>query len=92
MLDIIIPVEPMSLVVESKVGRKRVVVIPKAIAEAVKIREGQKIRIMAVEDKIVIEPVRDAIWLALYGEKIGRVLPEEIEEESMREQEKLAEK
>ena len=82
----------MSLVVESKVGRKRVVVIPKAIAEAVKIREGQKIRIMAVEDKIVIEPVRDAIWLALYGEKIGRILPEEIEEESMREQEKLAEK
>lgn len=85
-------VEPMSLVIESKVGRKRVIVIPKAIAEAVKIREGQKIRIMAVEDKIVIEPVRDAIWLALYGEKIGRILPEEIEEESMREQEKLAEK
>ncbi len=82
----------MSLVIESKVGRKRVIVIPKAIAEAVKIREGQKIRIMAVEDKIVIEPVRDAIWLALYGEKIGRILPEEIEEESMREQEKLAEK
>lgn len=82
----------MSLVIESKVGRKRVIVIPKAIAEAVKIREGQKIRIMAVEDKIVIEPVRDAIWLALYGEKIGRILPEEIEEESMCEQEKLAEK
>ncbi|HDI32165.1 MAG TPA: AbrB/MazE/SpoVT family DNA-binding domain-containing protein, partial [Thermofilum sp.] len=34
-------------------------------------------------------PVRDAIWLALYGRKIGVIMPEEIEEESLREQEKL---
>lgn len=46
---------------------------------------------MAVGDKIVIEPVRDAIWLALYGKKIGRIMPEEIEEESFLEQEKLSE-
>ncbi|MET1160671.1 MAG: AbrB/MazE/SpoVT family DNA-binding domain-containing protein [Thermoprotei archaeon] len=80
----------MSVVVETKVGKKRVIVIPKAIAEAVKIREGQRVRIMAAGDKIVIEPVRDAVWLALYGKKIGKILPEEIEEESLREQEKLS--
>ena len=80
----------MNLVVETKVGRKRIVVIPKAIAEAVKIGEGQRVRIMAVGDRIVIEPVRDAVWLALYGRKIGRILPEEVEEESLREQEKLS--
>ncbi|MEM0035408.1 MAG: AbrB/MazE/SpoVT family DNA-binding domain-containing protein [Thermofilum sp.] len=32
--------EPSSLVVETKVGKKRIIVIPKAIAEAVKVREG----------------------------------------------------
>ena len=80
----------MSVVVETKVGKKRVIVIPKVIAEAVKISEGQRVRIMAVGGRIVIEPVRDAVWLALYGRKIGRIMSEEVEEESLREQEKLS--
>jgi len=80
----------MSVVVETKVGKKRVIVIPKVIAEAVKISEGQRVRIMAVGGRIVIEPVRDAVWLALYGRKIGRIMPEEVDEESLREQEKLS--
>jgi len=83
-------VEIVSVVLETKVGKKRVVVIPKAIAEAVGVREGQRIRIMAVGDKIVIEPIRDAVWLALYGRKIGKIMPEELEEESLVEQEKLS--
>jgi len=87
-----IMVDFMSIVVETKIGRKRVIVIPKVIADAVKVHEGQKVRIMAVEDKIVIEPVRDAIWLALYGRKIGKILPGEIEEESLHEQEELSKK
>ena len=76
---------------ETKVGKKRVVVIPKKIAEAVKLREGQRIRITVAGDSIVIKPVRDAIWLALYGRKIGKIMPEEVEEESLHEQEKLFE-
>ena len=79
-----------TLVVETRVGRKRVIVIPKSIAEAVGISEGQRIKVMAAGDKIVIEPVRDAVWLALHGRKIGRIEPEEVEEESVREQEKLS--
>ena len=82
----------MSISVETKVGKKRVIVIPKVIADAVKIHEGQRVRIIAVGDKIVVEPIRDAIWLALYGRKIGRIMPEEIEEESLREQEKFFKK
>jgi len=80
------------LVVESRIGKKRVVVIPKHIAEFLGLREGQKIRIIAADNKIIIEPVRDAIWLALHGKKIGVISPEEVEEESMREQEKLLQK
>ena len=80
----------MGLVVETRIGRKRVIVIPKAIAEAVKLSEGQKVRIMAVEGRIVIEPIRDAVWLAIHGKKIGRIPAEELEEESIYEQERLS--
>ena len=65
--------------------------IPKRIADAVKIKEGQRVRIEVVDDKIIIEPIRDAIWLAIHGRKIGKILPKEIEEESLHEQEKLSE-
>jgi virulence-associated protein VagC len=61
-----------------------------AISEAVRIAEGQRVRMVALEDKMVIEPVRDAIWLALHGRKIGRMLSEEVEEESLRGQERLS--
>ena len=62
------------MVVETRVGKKRVIVIPKSVADEV---------------KIVIEPVRDAVWLALYGKRIGRIAPEEVEVESLREQGRL---
>lgn len=61
-----------------------------AISEAVRIAEGQRVRMVVLEDKMVIEPVRDAIWLALHGRKIGRMLSEEVEEESLRGQERLS--
>ena len=81
----------MGISVETKVGRKRVIVIHKEIADAVGLREGQKVRIAVQGGKIVIEPIKDAIWLALHGKKIGRIMPEEVEEESLREQERLSE-
>lgn len=76
----------------TKIGKKRVIVIPKAIANELKISEGQKVRITTDGKRIIIEPIRDAIWLALHGKKIGRIEPEEIEEESVHEQEKLSER
>lgn len=80
----------MSLVVETRVGRKRVVVIPKAVADAVGLVEGQRIRIRVEGSRIVIEPVHDPIWLALHGKKLGYIDVEELEEESLAEQERLA--
>ena len=77
------------VVVETRVGKRRVIVIPKVVADEVKLREGQRVRVFVDGDRIVIEPVRDAVWLALYGKKIGRITPEEVEEESLREQGKL---
>jgi virulence-associated protein VagC len=50
------------------------------------LHEGQRIRIIGEKDRIIIKPVKDAIWLVLHGENIGKIMPEEVEEESMIEQ------
>ncbi len=78
------------LVFETKLGRKRVVVLPKAVVEALGLSEGQRLRIVVEGDRIVIEPLRDAFWFAVHGSKIGEISFEELEEESRVEQEKLA--
>jgi AbrB family looped-hinge helix DNA binding protein len=78
----------MSLTVKARVGKKRVLVIPKIIAEKLGVDEGSAVKITVVEDKIVIEPLHDAIWLSLYGEKIARVTLEELEKESIEQQSK----
>jgi AbrB family looped-hinge helix DNA binding protein len=75
---------------EVKVSKKRLISIPKDVAERLGIEEGTKLRLYVEGDRIVIEPVRDALWFALHGPKVGRVTFEELEEESEREQEKLS--
>ncbi|MCC6056921.1 MAG: AbrB/MazE/SpoVT family DNA-binding domain-containing protein, partial [Desulfurococcaceae archaeon] len=68
---------------------KRLVAIPKAVAEKLGIVEGMKLKLYVEEDRIVLEPVRDALWFAVHGPKVGHIGFEELEEESLREQEKL---
>jgi AbrB family looped-hinge helix DNA binding protein len=81
----------MSLTVKARVGRKRVLVIPKIVAEKLGVDEGSAVKITVVEDKMVIEPLHDAIWLSLYGEKIARISLEELEKESIEQQSKYLE-
>jgi len=78
----------LSLTFKRRIGKKRVLVIPKAIAEALSLEEGSAVKITATEDKIIIEPLRDAIWLSLHGEKIARITLKELEEESLEQQRK----
>lgn len=66
-------------------SKKRLISLPKAIADKMGIREGMRLRMYIGGDRIVIEPVRDAFWYALYGPKVGYISFEE----SGREQEKL---
>jgi AbrB family looped-hinge helix DNA binding protein len=77
-------------VFEVKVSKKRLIAIPKAVAEKLGIVEGMKLRLYVEGDRIVLEPVRDALWFAIHGPKVARISFEEVEEESIREQEKLA--
>ena len=78
----------MSLTVKARIGKKRVLVIPKAIAEDLSLDEGSAVRITAAGDKIIIEPLRDAVWLSLHGERVARVTLKELEEESFEQQRK----
>lgn len=78
----------MSLTVMSRVGKKRTLVIPKTIAEKIGLNEDCRVKITAEEGRIIIEPLCDAVWLSLYGKKITRVTLEELEHESIEQQEK----
>jgi AbrB family looped-hinge helix DNA binding protein len=46
------------LVFEVKVSNKRLIAIPKAVAEKLGVVEGMKLRLYVEGDKIVLEPVR----------------------------------
>ena len=75
---------------EIRVGKRRTIVIPKAIAEALNIEEGSRLRVEVKGDRIILKVVPDAIWLSVHGEKFAKVTLKELEEESVEEQEKYA--
>ena len=76
--------------VEVRVGKRRTLVIPKRVAEALGIREGSRLILEVKEGFLVVKPVPDAIHLSLHGEKIARVTLKELEEVSIDEQERAA--
>lgn len=80
----------MGLTMEIRVGRKRTIVIPKSVAEALGIDEGSRLILEVRSGCIILKPVPDAIYLSLYGEKIARVSLGELEETSVEEQEKYS--
>ena len=78
----------MSLTVEIRVGRRRAIVIPKAVAEALGIDEGSKLKLTVENGKIILEPIPDAIQLSLRGDKLGKVSLKDLEAESIEIQKK----
>jgi AbrB family looped-hinge helix DNA binding protein len=48
-------------VFEVKVSRKRLAAIPKAVAEKLSIVEDMKLKLYVEGDRIVLEPVRNAL-------------------------------
>lgn len=77
-----------SVSTEVRIGKRRTLVIPKNIAEKLGIKEGDKIKITVVGDKLVLQPIRDAVWLSLYGKKVAKVTLEDLEATSIEEQDK----
>lgn len=79
------------MITEVRVGRRRTIVIPKAVAEALGIEEGSRLRLEVRGDSIVLRVIPDAIWLSVYGEKFAKVTLRELEEESVERQKKYIE-
>ena len=73
------------LAIEVRVGKKRTIVIPKAIADALGIDEGSKLLLELRDDHILLKPIPDAVILSIRGEKIARVTLEELEAISLEE-------
>ena len=76
----------MSLTLESQVGKKYAVYLPKAIVKALNLKEGEKILLRVVGNTVVLESVQDPIQLALSRKKFASITPEEIEVISLEEQ------
>jgi AbrB family looped-hinge helix DNA binding protein len=75
---------------EVKVHSGRRITIPRAVADLLGIEEGSRLRLHVEGDRVVLEPVRDALWFAVHGPKVAYVGFEELEEESESEQRRLA--
>ena len=82
--------EGAGLTFEVKVHSGRRVTIPKAVADLLGIEEGSRLRLHVEGDRVVLEPVRDALWFAINGPKVAYIGFEELEGESEREQKRLA--
>jgi len=75
-------------VVETRIGKKYAIYLPRAIVKALNLKEGDKITLKVVGTTIVIESIKDPIELALSAEKFASIKPEEVEAISVEEQEK----
>jgi AbrB family looped-hinge helix DNA binding protein len=67
---------------EVKVSKKRLISLPKAIADKMGVYEGMKLKMYIESDKMIIEPIRDTFWYALHGSRLGYIGFRELEEES----------
>ncbi len=76
----------MSLTFEKKIYRKNIIVLPRELLDKTGLTEGMRVRIYSQDNKIIIEPIKDAIWLAVHGEKIASTTLEELESISLEEQ------
>jgi hypothetical protein len=50
---------------------------------------GMRLKVYVSGGKIVLEPIRDALWYAIHGPKVGYIGFNELEEESVRKQGRL---
>lgn len=72
----------------TRIGKRRTLVIPKVIAERLGLDEGCRVKITIEDSRIIMEPIYDAVWLSLHGRKIAKTVLEDLERESIEQQEK----
>lgn len=81
----------MSLTVETKIGRKFTVYLPKVIVEALDLKEGERVLLKVTGNTLTLESLKNPIQLALTGKKFASITPEQAETISVEEQARQAE-
>jgi AbrB family looped-hinge helix DNA binding protein len=76
----------MNLAFESRIGKKFAVYLPKAVVEALGLREGDRVLIRVSGSTLTLEMLQDPLELALSGKKFASITPEQVEEISLEEQ------
>lgn len=77
----------MTLTVETRIGKKFAIYLPKSIVKALGLTEGEKILLKVAGNTIILETLKDPIQLALSGEKFASITPKQVETISLEEQE-----
>lgn len=81
----------MSLTVEARVGKKYAIYLPKAVVEAIGLKEGERVLLRVAGTTVILESLQDPIKLALSGKKFASIKPEQAEAISLEEQASHAE-
>jgi len=76
----------MSLTVETRVGKKNTIYLPKAVVEATGLKEGERVLLRVAGNTVVLESIQDPLELALSGKKFASMKPEQVEAISLEEQ------
>jgi len=76
----------MSLTVETRVGKKHTIYLPKAVVEATGLKEGERVLLRVAGNTVVLESIQDPLELALSGKKFASMKPEQVEAISTEEQ------
>ena len=68
--------------IKVRISKKFTLYLPKAVVEAVGLKEGDFVKIKVNGSKIILEPVPNPFDLALKGPKFAKITFEEFEKES----------
>lgn len=68
--------------IKVRISKKSTLYIPKAIARAAGIKEGDIVRMWVEDSKIILEPISNPFDIALNGPKYAKTTFEEFERES----------
>ena len=76
----------MSLTIEARIGKKYSLYLPKAVVKALSLKEGERVKLKVADNRLILEPIRDPLNLALSGKKFTAIEPDQIEAISIEEQ------
>jgi AbrB family looped-hinge helix DNA binding protein len=76
----------MTLIMEARIGKKYAIYLPKAIIEALGLKEGEKVLLRVSGNTLILESLQDPIQIAISGKKFASMKPEQVEAISLEEQ------